>query len=163
MATRRLAFSLAEVLLAMGTIVLVILTVLALVISLNRGSRKSIDSSAAQFAVDQIINLVVEAAQRDNGALHANFWNSDYAPPGSAFASGSIVANQTEFFYRVDATTVRDSLNNPLDGTNLPNNRLKLVTVELNWWNPAGVTTNRSGYGKLSTKVTRLIREKKPN
>ena len=163
MGTRRLAFSLAEVLLAMGTIVLIILTVLALVISLNRGSRKSIDSSAAQFAVDQILNLVVESAHRDNGALHANFWNIDYAAPGAAFASGSVTANQTEFFYRVDAATVKDPLNNPLHGTSLPFNRLKLVTVELNWWNPTPATPNRTGYGKLSTKVTRLIREKKPN
>lgn len=162
MATRRLAFSLAEVLLSMGTVVLIILTVLALVLALNRGSRKSIDSSAAQFAVDQILNLVVETAQRDNGALHANFWNADYVAPGAPFASGTLTANQTEFFYRVDATTVRDTSSNPLNGINLPYNRLKLVQVELNWWPSAG-GANRSGYGKLSTKVTRLIREKKPN
>lgn len=162
MALRGRAFSLAEVLLAMGTIVLMILTILALVLALNRGSRKSIDSSAAQFAVDQILNLLVESAQRDNGALHANFWGVDYAAPGPPFASGSIIANQTEFFYRVDAVTVRDPLNNPLDGTGLPHNRLKLVQVDLWWWNPSATTT-RAGYGKLSTKITRLIREKKPN
>lgn len=162
MALRKGAFSLAEVLLAMGTIVLTILTILALVIALNRGSRKSVDSSAAQFAVDQILNILVETAQRDNGALHTNFWGSDYAAPGPAYATGSVYANQTEFFYRVDATTVRDPLNNPLHGTNLPFNRLKLVQVDLWWWNPSATMT-RTGYGKLSTKVTRLIREKKPN
>ena len=70
--------------------------------------------------------------------------------------------NQTEFFYKLDATTVRDTAGQPFNGSNLANNRLKLVQVELYWWNPAPTST-RTGYGKLTTTVTRLIREKQPN
>ncbi|MBS2039704.1 hypothetical protein JST97_32260 [bacterium] len=147
------AFSLAEVLLAIGTLVLVILTILALVISLNRGSRKNLDTSAAQYAADQIINLVVERAQRDTGALHAAFWGNDTT------VKGSVISNQTEFFYTLDATTVKDTSGQPLDGAALPNNRMKLIQVELYWWNPSNNST-RAGYGRLTTQVTRLIGEK---
>ena len=157
MAKSRLSgFSLAEVLLAIGTLALVILTILALVIALNRGSRKSIDTSAAQYAADQIMNLVVERAQRANGTLHTSFWGTDTT------VEGSVLNNQTEFFYKLDATTVRDTAGQPFNGSNLANNRLKLVQVELYWWNPAPTST-RTGYGKLTTTVTRLIREKQPN
>jgi len=160
-ATRcRIGFSLAEVLLAMGTMVLVILSILALVIALNRGSRKSVDLSAAQFAADQILTVAIDRAQRDVPAgEHSRFWDTDYAPPGPAYLQGSLTSNRTEFFYRIDATTARDAANNPINnGLNF--NRLKLVQVEIHWWNPTATST-RAGYGKLSTRASRLVHEKR--
>lgn len=153
-------FSLAEVLLSIGTLVLVILTVLALTIALNRGSRKSSDVSAAQYVADQVFNLVVETAQRDNGSLHKNFWD-----PDNVTLSGSVKSNSSEFFYKLDAATVKDTggqvLHNPATSS-LANNRLKFVQIEVHWWSPSSTTT-RSGYGKLTTVSTRLVREKPPN
>lgn len=144
----------------MGTLVLVILTMVALIISLNRGSRKSIDLSAAQFAADQVITVLVDRAQKDQPpGEHSRFWDNDFAAPGAAYQEGSLTANRTEFFYRVDATTARDVANNPINNA-LPFNRVKLVQVEIYWWN-AGANSTRAGYGKLSTRASRLVHEKR--
>ena len=158
----RNAFSLAEVLLAIGTMVLVILSILALVIALNRGSRKSVDLAAAQFTADQVITLLVDRAQKNVPAgEHARLWDTDYAAPGPAYQEGSVVANRTEFFYRVDATTARDAVTgNPINSASLGFNRVKMVEVELYWWNPTPTST-RAGYGKLSTRAVRLVHEKR--
>jgi len=149
-------FTLAEVLLAMGTMVLVILTIIALVISLHKGSRKSVDLAAAHLVADQVITELVDQAQKDLPAgAHANFWDSDWTP----YREGSVTANRTDFYYRVDATTVRDPSNNPIN-SNLSFNRVKLIQIELYWWNPAPSSV-RAGYGKLSTQAVRLVHEKR--
>lgn len=153
-------FSLAEVLLAMGTFTLVILTMIALIISLNRGSRKSIDLAAAQFAADQVITILVDRAQKNQPpGEHSRFWDNDYSAPGAAYQEGSLTANRTEFFYRMDATTARDATNNPIND-DLPFNRVKLVQVEIYWWNPSSTAT-RAGYGRLTTRASRLVHEKR--
>lgn len=149
-------FTLAEVLLAISTMVLVILTIIALVISLHRGSRKSVDLAAAHLVADQVITELVDQAQKDLPAgAHASFWNNDWTP----YREGSVNANRTDFFYRMDATTVRDVSSNPIN-SNLSFNRVKLIQVELYWWNPAP-TPARAGYGKLSTQAVRLVHEKR--
>lgn len=153
--THRTAFSLAEVLLATGTIVVCILTICVLLIQLLRSSRKTIDVSASELASDQILSRVIYNAQYFD---HAAFW-AIQSPP--AYRVGTYVTNRTEFAYQVDAVTVLNDNTGgtaPVGGSAIPNNRLKLVTLRLTWWDGAS-GTNRSGYGKLSRNVTRMVHE----
>jgi len=155
------AFSLAEVLLAAGTVAVCILTVSLLSIALLRSSRKSVDVSASELAADQILSKVIYAAQ-SIPAQHTLFWDADYPPPGPPhYASGSWICNQTTFTYEVDAVTVLDDSQAgppPLGGPVSQKNRLKLVTLRLTWWD-GNATQNRAGYGKLRREVSRIVHE----
>ncbi len=152
--THRTAFSLAEVLLAAGTIVVCILTLCVLLIQLLRSSRKTVDVSVSELAADQIMSRVIYSGQYFD---HAAFW-AIQSPP--AYRSGKFVSNQTEFTYQVDAVTVLNDNTGgtaPVGGTAVAVNRLKLVTLHLTWWD--GAAGNRAGYGKLSRDMTRLVHE----
>ncbi|MBN9416890.1 MAG: hypothetical protein J0I12_15705 [Candidatus Eremiobacteraeota bacterium] len=153
--TRSNAFSLAEVLLAAGTIVICILTLCVLLLQLLRSSRKTVDVSASELAAEQIISRVIYNGQYFD---HTAFW-AIQSPP--AYKTGTLVSNRTEFAYQVDAVTVMNDNTGgtaPVGGTTMTNNRLKLVTLHLTWWDGAS-GGNRAGYGKLSRDVTRLVHE----
>jgi uncharacterized protein (TIGR02598 family) len=149
--TPRRAFTLAEILLATATIVICVLTMTALMVSLLRSSRKSVDASAAVLAADQILTKVVYEAQENN---HDNFWDTPNHTP--YVPSGTWTMNKTEFTYTLDATEVVNTAAVAV-GASLANNRLKLVNVRLTWWD--GNSGSRAGYGKLTTQVSRIVRE----
>lgn len=146
----RQGFTLAEILLATGTIVICVLTISALMISLLRSSRKSVDASAAVLAVDQILTKVIYHAQETD---HTNFWNTANHP---GYKVGTWLMNNTEFSYSLDATEVANTSAVPV-GSGLTANRLKLVTVQVTWWD--GQTGDRAGYGRLRAQVSRIVRE----
>jgi type II secretory pathway pseudopilin PulG len=155
-------FTLAEVLLAAGTIAVCILTVTLLLISLLRASRKSVDVSASELAADQIMNLLIYQAEYND---HANFWDNEYpAPGGPHYAQGTWRSNETDFLYEFDAETIPDATqagNPPLGGSTALRNRLKQVTLRLTWWD-GNTGQNRANYGKLRREVSRLIHEQPP-
>lgn len=144
-------FSLAELILAIGTLAACILTVLVMVVSLTRSSRKTIDTSVAHQAAEQIMTKLIYQAQWND---HAAFWD----PPGdlTPYRQGTHVVNRTEFTYQLDASPILDTGGVPV-GTGLAMNRLKMVTLRLSWWN--GATNNQTGYGKLNTEVKKVIHE----
>ena len=152
-------FTLAEVLLAAGTIAVCILTVTLLLISLLKTSRKTVDVSASELAAEQIMNLLLYNAEHND---HALFWGQEYpAPGGPHYRQGNWRSNETDFAYELDAETVLDATqagNPALGGPTTLKNRLKLVTLRLSWWDGAA-GNNRAGYGKLRREVTRIVHE----
>lgn len=147
----RKAFSLAELVLATGTIAACILTLMVLVLSLSRSSRKSVNTSAAELAADQILTRILYQADWND---HANFWDT---PNHSPYRSGSYSLNRTDFSYTLDASEVRDTSSTAV-GAGQTQNRLKMVNLRVTWWD--GNSGPRAGTGKLSTQVQRLVHEK---
>ena len=148
-------FSLAEVILAAGAIGVCILTLLALMLSLSRSSRKSVDASAAYMAADQILTRVVYEAQCND---HANFWGTASFTP---YKQGVLRMNRTDFTYTLDAVTATNTSGGAVGtGTGMTQNRLKLVTVHVSWWD--GNAGNRTGYGLLKREACRVVREETP-
>lgn len=152
-------FSLAEVLLAAGTILVCILTVCLLLMQLLRSSRKTVDISASELAADQILNQIVYNAQYFD---HTNFWDNDYPPPaGPHYKTGVFTTNRTDFTYEIDAVTVMNDDTGgttPVGGPPTQFNRLKVVTLRLSWWD-ASSSASRSGYGRLRREITRVVHE----
>lgn len=143
-------FSLAELILAMGTLAVCVLTILVLVVSLTRTSRKSVDTSVAHLAAEQILTQLTYDAQWND---HAAFWDT---PNHTPYRQGQVIVNRTDYTYELDAIEVRDTSSVPI-GNGLGFNRLKLVTLRLSWWN--GDSQNRAGYGRLNTEVKRIVHE----
>lgn len=146
-------FSIAELILAAAIIAVSILTVLVLLISVSRGSRKAVDTTTAQLAAGQVLEKILERAHVTD---RPNFWNNEHTP----YVLGNLTVGQTEYNYAVDATTVRDASAANVGQVSLGSgqNRLKLVTVTVRWWDSA--SGNRAGMGKLETRATRVVSEK---
>ncbi len=144
-------FSLAELILAIGTLAACILTVLVMVVALTRSSRKTVDTSVAQQAAEQVLTRIVYDAQWND---HVNFW---YTPDHTPYRQGTHTVNRTEYSYQLDASTIEDTASNAI-GAQLNMNRIKMVTLRLSWW--GGETQNRAGYGKLNLEVKRVVHEK---
>lgn len=155
-------FSLAEVLLAAGTILVCILTVCVLLMQLLRSSRKTVDVSASELAADEIMNRIIYNAQHYD---HTAFWDTDYPPPGGPhYRTGTYVTNRTEFSYELDAVTVMNDDTggtDPVGDTAIAFNRLKQVTLRLRWWDASSAPT-RAGYGRLTKESSRLVHEEQP-
>ncbi|ODT79833.1 hypothetical protein ABS71_00705 [bacterium SCN 62-11] len=155
MSSRR-AFSLAELLIAAALFTITILGVMALSLSVLKTQRKANDLGEGKSVAQATLGRLLDQVRTDNPAgTRAGFFNSNSGT--NPFQSGTSRVGRTDFQYRTYVTTVTDALNNPLGGT-LPNNRLKNVQVEVNWWG-ADQSQNRSGYGRLSTTFTQLVGE----
>lgn len=149
-------FTLAELVLAIGTIAACILTVLVLLVSLTRSSRKSVDLSASEIAAEQIIARILYDAQYND---HANFWGANSAASGfiGTYRTGTWDSNNTTFSYSLDADTIMDATTSLPVGHPQANNHLKTLTLHMTWWD--GNVGDRAGYGKLKREVTRVVHE----
>ena len=152
---RRAGYSLAEVILATGTIAVCILTIVGLILALSGSSRKSVDGSAAQMAANQIMTKLIYQAQANE---HSAFWDT---PNWNPYKTGVWSMNRTEFAYSLDAQAVTNTTGqNVGTATGMAQNRLKVVNLHLTWH--GSDSANRAGYGRHSTDVGRIVREEAP-
>lgn len=152
---RRAGYSLAEVILATGTIAVCILTIVGLILALSGSSRKSVDGSAAQMAANQIMTKLIYQAQSNE---HDYFWDT---PNWNPYKTGVWTMNRTEFAYTLDAQAVTNTTGqNVGTGTGMTKNRLKVVTLHLTWH--GSDSANRANYGKHNTDLGRIVREETP-
>ncbi len=144
----RRAFSIAEVVLALGLVCLVILGVALLALSMIRSRTESSDRVVTTSAAAQILDDLAVQAQNDS-----DFWENDFT--ASPYREGKTTVGKLEYHYKLLASTVRDSSGVPV-GNALPKNRLKLLELQVSWFDTEA-SGGRQGYGKLSASVTKLV------
>ena len=153
--TRR-AFSLAELLVALGLFAVAILAILGLSISVARGSQEGEDQAVAGTVSRHLLERVVDRVRTDSPPGTAqDFWDNEH-PASNPWEDDEYESNNTLYQYRVFATTVNNTLGDPVGGTT-PGNRLKKIDIVINWWDSD--TTERAGYGKLEFRNSRLVSE----
>jgi type II secretory pathway pseudopilin PulG len=152
---RHHAFTLGEVLVALGLIAVAILSVLALSISVARTSQEGVDQSVGGLVATQLLDSMIDKLRADPppGGLRKKFLDNDDS--SKSFDSGTIVNNGTEYAYEIFATTVRKTDGSPLGEA--VGRRLKKVDVVVSWWDTKD--TQRQGYGKLQFFQSRLVGE----
>ena len=152
--SRLKAFTLGEVLVALGLIAVAILAVLALSISVARTSQEGEDQSVGGLVATQLMDSLIDRLRGDaSGVLRKKFLDKDHT--STAFEKGSVENNGTKYDYEIFAETVTKTDGNPIgEGMAM---RLKKVDVVVSWWDAKD--TERQGYGKLQFYQTRLVGE----
>ena len=158
---RTQGFSLAELLLAILVTTVAILGIMALAISLLRGTQKTVDISAAQVAADHVMTTLIYQAQNDiPSGEHSALWDHNFTSAGPPYKSGTYTLNHTDFEYRIDAQDATDMGGTKVGtASGLSDNRLKVVQINMSWWGQK--QGEREGYGKLQFSSIRLIHEQR--
>ena len=145
---RRPAFTLLELLVALGLVAVLGLTLIALDTASLRGNQKSILLHDAENLSDSQLQKVIYQAQHDSPSGYKTaFWATEgILAPGQA----TVRLGATDFTYAIYANTV--------PGVGAPGNRLKKVDIVMWWWTPEADRV-RQGYGRLTVRSTRLIGE----
>ena len=148
------AFTLGEVLVALGLIAVAILSVLALSISIARTNQESVDQSVGGLVATQLLDSLIDKLRADpSSTLRKNFLDRNYTT--TPFESGTITNNGTDYEYEIFARTVTNTSGDPVGAT--MERRLKRVDIVVSWWDAKD--TQRQGYGKLQFSQTRLVGE----
>lgn len=142
-------FSLGETLVAIGLLSIVILAMGLLSLTIIRSTTESNDRTAAAAVATSLLDRVILQGQED-----PNFWDNDHL--GTPYVEDKVKFGKIDYHYKVLAETVLNSSGDPL-GEELPNNRLKRVTLELRWFDTESGA--RQGYGDLSLSLSRLVNE----
>ena len=147
--------SLAEMMVALGLISVAILAVLALSISIARVNREGTDRAIGGVVARQLVERLIDGLRADIPAgSAADFWDNEHS--AAPFETGFFRTNNTDFEYKIFASSVLDASGDSIGGTTV-GNRLKKVDVFVYWWDSE--TEERQGYGKLEIQNTRLVSE----
>jgi len=146
-------FSLAEVILCLGILAVALVMTVNLFLSVQRGGDKNRHTATGTLVAETVLNQFLhDVYQGVHPTLtKATFFSAD------ASLSGSLALSSTEYFYQIDYQTVVSTAGTEL-GAGLGGNRLKAVQVTCWWWG-AGPTSQRSGQGKLSVQLRKLVNE----
>ena len=140
----RIAFSLAEFILALALAVIALLSLVAISLAALKSNRKATDTSVGFLLTEQTAEQIVYGMQSNTAAP---IWNHNL--PGEYSTDAVSVSNQT-----VDIIVyARD----PIAGLTPPN-RLKRIEVITRWWDAAS-GGNRVGMGRLEARTVRIVRE----
>jgi Tfp pilus assembly protein PilV len=143
------AFTLAELLLAVGLISIVVLTVLGLGISVLSGTRKSIDTTVGQqIAEAELQRSIYQAEDSSSDPL----WSA--SSPSDSFQNYTIAVKSTSYAVALYAQDLYDSSTGLALG-NSTFNKSKKVDARVTWWNTGGV--GRTGYGLLQASASQVI------
>ena len=144
---RARAFTLAELMLAVGLIAVVVLSVLGLGISVLRGSRKAIDTTVGQQVAEGELQRVIYQAEANTADP---LWSQNSAT--TAYLTYPIVVKNTTFSVALYAQDLVDSSTGlPLGNTTF-NQSLK-VDARVSWWDSNG----NQGYGNLQASASQVI------
>ena len=148
------AFSLAELLVALGLIAVAILSVLALSIAVARTNQEGIDQNVGNTVSNQVLLRLMDQLRADSPTgIRDRFWDRDFV--STPFESKALTNNDTEFQYEIFARTITDSLGNPMGAAT--DSRLKKVDIVVRWWDSEN--QDRQGYGELRVTRSRLVCE----
>lgn len=146
---RARGFTLVETILALGLLAITILAMGLLTLTIIRSSTESNDRTSAAAVASTLLDRVLLEAQKD-----PNFWDTDYSL--TPYKEDKTRFGKIDYHFKVTAHTVLDPDGDSL-GQELPNNRLKRVTIVLSWFDTE--STDRQGYGDLSITLSRLVSE----
>jgi type II secretory pathway pseudopilin PulG len=144
----KFGFTLAEIILAMGILVIAILSVAAISFSALASNQKSSDTQTGTLLARQVLEIQSQQALAN--------------PTGPVWAQNSITTayvtdTQTVGRTPFDIRVFVSDIDVPADGDaplSVPY-KLKRMEVVVNWWDSQN--TQRKGYGKLETRIARLL------
>lgn len=154
-------FSLAEAVMGIGLASILILSIIALSTAALSGDQKAEMSQVALSAADAELNRFVRAVGVVGSSARGDFWSSpdsfdsyfEYTGSGTLDQTTS---NRTQFVFEYRYITVNEAGSGDTLGQEKPGNRLRKVDLTVSWWNGE---EGKPGYGQLSLKATRLVRE----
>lgn len=145
------AFSLLELLLALGTMAATLLLVVALAISVAGRNQQVQEVPVGLIAAEDVLNQLVYNVQSNSSAQTAFFSHTN----SPNYMTDTIRIDRTDFSYAVDLQRLNDTSGNPVGGTTLSGtNHLMQVTVRVNWQ-----LGNGPNQGKRQAELTRIIHE----
>lgn len=155
---RSWAFSIAEVIVALGVFSGVFLVVVALFTQLMRSHQKEADLTAGTLLAEAVLTERLQKifANLEPGLTKEQFF-SEGSPPLSPL-EGTVLLNKAVFTYRISHSTITAAGGGEIGGPPARNNRLKKLDVVVWWWGEQA-TDARGGYGYLRTEATRLVNE----
>lgn len=149
------AFSLGELLVALGLIAVAILSLIALSITIARSNRESIDNTVANTVASQLVERLIDQLREDTPTgYRENFFANDYTT--TPYDQGSLTNNNTEYKFKIFAKTINDTSGAAVGGATAKN-RLKKIDIEVRWWDSD--VQSHQGYGELSVTASRLLGE----
>jgi type II secretory pathway pseudopilin PulG len=147
--TRRSAFTLAEVLLALALVTIVLLSVVGLALNAMSAMSKSVDVSAGLNVAEQEIERLAYDAEN---APTAAFWT--FSNQVNTYSTGQVVVGASRFSTATYVTDVADSGGNFV----VAGKRLKQVKAVV-VWSDAGADGKKAGKGTLRATAARLVHE----
>ena len=152
---RRRAFTLTELIVAIGFFAVAILAVLGLSLAINRLEAKSANTNVGKSVASQILQRTLSDVRADQPpGARANFWDSDHLDP--PWDEGVQLSDHTRFNYTVTCSTVSDTAGDEI-GHGIGGNRLKKVDVLVTWWNAEEKPGREQG--PLEVTATQLVSE----
>ena len=143
-------FTLAELLFAVGLLVLVVLTILAISLSTIRTNQKADLLDHASQVADRLIKETIYGIENDLPAgMTAGFW----AASGQWVAPTPLTVGGVDYEYSISVSPV---------GSFLAPNRLKKVDLQLWWWDSRSQGGEREGYGRMELHTSRVVHEVAP-
>lgn len=151
------AFTLAEVIVTFALLALVVLAMLGLALSSVKVSSKSSDETRAVLIGKHYLDQQLQFALKDQPpGTRASFFDHDH--PTNPWQSQEILVGPTRFRVVLSVQTVQSQATGLPLGTQVDaNNRLKKIEAQVTWWQDG--LQNRSGYGRLETRLTQLVAE----
>lgn len=151
-------FTLGEVLVSMALMGLALLTLLSVASTALRADRKSVMNLTAVGVAEREMNRAVTMALNDKPAGEKdNFWNGNFAYPGSPYKTGSAQVGKDKFDYAIYAVDVTDTAGTDI-GDGAADNKVKRVDIVVWWWDGTG-QGQRQGYGKTQCSAFRLVNQ----
>jgi len=150
----RKGFSLAELILCLGILATALVFLTSFFISLYHSADKSGNTAAGVHVAETVINQQLHDIYK---GTHPTLTKTGFFNTNGPSIVGSLQLASTEFQYQMDFVTVQNTSGADL-GSGLPGNRVKSVTVKCWWWGPVS-TSQRTGQGRLSVELHRLVNE----
>lgn len=144
----------------MGLAAILILSIIAITTTALSGDSKVEMRHMALAMADSELNTFARAVTLSGSGARSAFWGDSSTDDGSYYdynGSGTranAVVQNTEFTFEYRYATLLDGAQTL--GNERPSNRLRKVDLTVSWWNG---DEGKPGYGQLSVKSTRLIRE----
>jgi uncharacterized protein (TIGR02598 family) len=152
------AFSLMEVMFALGMMSVALLTLVSVLVTGLRAERSSEQRASARNFGNQVLGRSMAELRELSDTEAAKFWNQDYSPPGAAWKSGNGKHGNFSFSYEIHAQTLQNRVTGQAFGqaNGITTNGLKKVDVTVRW-DGTGTTEAENS---TSLVVTRLINRK---
>ncbi|GMU56180.1 MAG: hypothetical protein AMXMBFR33_53260 [Candidatus Xenobia bacterium] len=144
------AFTLAEVMLAVGLLALLVLTLAGLTLSAIRSNEKAARLDPATEVLESVLDESVYQVTWDSPAgTRASFWGA----AGTWQGPLTRTVGGTRYEYTLYANNVPGFA---------AGNRLKKLDIVLWWWDSRSSGGTRQGYGKMQLEASRVVHETPP-
>lgn len=150
----RHAFSLLELVLSLGLLASALVVLVTLFIQLFHSGDKAGHTASGVRVAETVLNQQLHAVFHDSHPLYtlAAFWAND------GTVDGVLRIAATDYSYQLDFATVVTGAGGSSLGASLADNRLKAVHVKVWWWG-ASADSTRTGQGRLTVELRRLVNE----